>query len=63
MAPRVPISVTLPKDAVEWLDKKVEDRVYANRSHAIEVLILQAIKAEKRWKNAFCNINIQIRVW
>ena len=47
MAPRIPISVTLPKDTVEWLDKKVEDRIYANRSHAIEVLILQAIKEEK----------------
>ncbi|MGD0644697.1 MAG: ribbon-helix-helix domain-containing protein [Candidatus Bathyarchaeia archaeon] len=45
---RVPISVTLPKEVVEWLDRKVESRVYANRSHAIEVLILDAIKQEKK---------------
>jgi Arc/MetJ-type ribon-helix-helix transcriptional regulator len=45
---RVPISVTLPKECVEWLDRKVESRIYANRSHAIEVLILEAMKKEKK---------------
>ena len=45
---RIPISITLPKECVEWLDKKVESRIYANRSHAIEVLILEAIKREKK---------------
>jgi Arc/MetJ-type ribon-helix-helix transcriptional regulator len=44
---RVPISVTLPKECVDWLDKKVESRIYANRSHAIEVLILEAMKNKK----------------
>jgi Arc/MetJ-type ribon-helix-helix transcriptional regulator len=44
---RVPISITLPKEAVEWLDRKVESRVYANRSHAVEVLILDAMRSEK----------------
>jgi Arc/MetJ-type ribon-helix-helix transcriptional regulator len=46
MAPRVPISVTLPKEAVEWLDEKVKNRTYANRSHAVEVLILEAKRKE-----------------
>lgn len=41
------ISVTLPKECVEWLDKKVKERIYASRSHAIEVLILEAMKGEK----------------
>ena len=45
---RMPISVTLPKECVEWLDKKVESRVYANRSHALEVLILETMKKEKK---------------
>lgn len=45
---RVPISVTLPKECVDWLDRKVESRVYANRSHALEVLILEAMKNEKK---------------
>ena len=42
------VSITLPKECVEWLDRKVESRIYANRSHAIEVLILEAIKREKK---------------
>jgi Arc/MetJ-type ribon-helix-helix transcriptional regulator len=45
---RVPISVTLPKECVDWLDRKVESRIYANRSHALEVLILEAMKKEKK---------------
>ena len=45
---RVPISVTLPKECVDWLDRKVESRIYANRSHALEVLILDAMKSEKK---------------
>lgn len=44
---RLPISITLPKECLEWLDKKVESRTYANRSHAIEVLVLDAMKQEK----------------
>ena len=46
--PRTPISITLPKECVNWLDRKVESRTYANRSHAIEVLILDAMKGEKK---------------
>jgi Arc/MetJ-type ribon-helix-helix transcriptional regulator len=42
------VSITLPKECVEWIDKKVESRIYANRSHAIEVLILEAMKREKK---------------
>jgi len=47
---RHPISITLPKECVEWLDQKVKERVYHNRSHAIEVLILEAIKRERESK-------------
>jgi metal-responsive CopG/Arc/MetJ family transcriptional regulator len=42
------VSITLPKECIVWLDKKVEVRTYANRSHAIEVLILDAMKQEKK---------------
>jgi metal-responsive CopG/Arc/MetJ family transcriptional regulator len=41
------LSITLPKECVEWLDNKVEVRKYFSRSHAIEVLILDAMKQEK----------------
>jgi len=44
---RIPISVTLPPECVEWVDRKVESRIYANRSHGIELLVLEAMKKEK----------------
>jgi len=42
------VSITLPKECITWLDKKIESRTYANRSHALEVLILEAMKQEKK---------------
>ncbi len=44
--PRIPISITLPKECVDWLDRKVESRVYANRSHGLELLIREAMKKQ-----------------
>ena len=38
------VSITLPKECIEWVDKQVESRKYHNRSHAIEVLILEKMK-------------------
>jgi len=40
------VSITLPKDCLAWIDRKIEGRTYANRSHAIEVLIFEAMKKE-----------------
>lgn len=40
------VSVTLPKECVQWLNTKIKARLYANRSHAIEVLILDKMKDE-----------------
>lgn len=42
--PRKRISVTLPKECVDWLDERIESRIFHNRSHALEVVILKAIK-------------------
>lgn len=42
--PRQAISITLPKECVDWVDEKVKERTYASRSHAIEVLILKEMK-------------------
>jgi len=38
------VSITLPRECVEWLDRQVEVRTYHNRSHAVEVLILKEMK-------------------
>jgi Arc/MetJ-type ribon-helix-helix transcriptional regulator len=40
------ISITLPKECVEWVDSQVEARIYHNRSHAIEVLILKEMQKQ-----------------
>jgi metal-responsive CopG/Arc/MetJ family transcriptional regulator len=42
------VSITLPRECLTWIDRKIEARTYANRSHAIEVLILEAMKNEKK---------------
>ena len=41
---RVRVSITLPQECVDWIDDKIESRTYATRSHALEVLVLEAIK-------------------
>lgn len=38
------VSITLPKECLDWLDEQVKGRKYANRSHAIEVIVLNAMK-------------------
>jgi metal-responsive CopG/Arc/MetJ family transcriptional regulator len=42
------VSLTIRKEFVEWLDKKVENLTYASRSHAVENLISEAMKKEKK---------------
>ena len=32
------ITITIDKDLLEWVDKKIEGKIFANRSHALEVL-------------------------
>jgi len=38
------VSITLPSECVAWIDRQVEARIYHNRSHAIEVLILKEMQ-------------------
>ena len=45
--PKKRVSLTLPDDCVEWVDRKVEARTYATRSHAIEVLIRNEMKKKE----------------
>ena len=41
------LSITLPKNCVDWLHKNVEACKCLSRSHAIEALILEAMKEKK----------------
>lgn len=42
---REKISVTIPRELIDWIDEMVEKRVFANRSHAVEVCIINYRKA------------------
>jgi hypothetical protein len=46
-AMRVKKTVTLPKDVVEWLERQVEERRFANLSHGLEFCVYQMMKREK----------------
>ena len=41
------ITITIDKDLLEWLDKQIDEKIFANRSHGIEFLIKRRIKDEK----------------
>ena len=33
------ITITIDRELIEWLDRKVSDKTFANRSHGFEYLI------------------------
>ena len=41
------ITITVDKELLEWLDKNISNKVFANRSHALEFLIVQKMKDEE----------------
>jgi len=40
------ITITLDKELLAWLDKRIEDKIFANRSHGFEFLIKKSIREE-----------------
>lgn len=44
------ITITIDKKLLKWLDNKVEDIVFANRSHGFEFLVKQKMVQEKKQK-------------
>jgi len=42
------ITVTLDKEILDWVDSKVANRTFANRSHGFEFLIQRRIDDEKQ---------------
>ena len=41
------ITVTLNRELLNWLDKRVDEKIFANRSHGFEFLIAEAEREEK----------------
>ncbi len=42
------ITITIDKELLEWLDKRIEKKMFANRSHGFEFLIEKKIEQRKR---------------
>lgn len=40
------ITITLDKELLDWLDKKITEKVFANRSHGLEFLIKDKMAEE-----------------
>jgi len=41
------ITITIDKKLLEWIDKKIKEKIFANRSHAIEFAITKNLKNDK----------------
>ena len=42
------ITVTIDKELLKWLDKHINEKIFANRSHGFEYLIKKAANEEKK---------------
>ena len=40
------ITITIGRELLEWVDRKIESKIFANSSHALEFLIAQRKNAE-----------------
>lgn len=47
MAKKERITITIDAELLDWIDRKVEEKVFANRSHGIAFLVKQKAKQEK----------------
>lgn len=43
---KVRVSVTIDNEFLQWIDEKIKERVFANRSHAFEYAIKQLMSKE-----------------
>ena len=42
------ITITIEKELLSWLDKKIQEKIFANRSHGFEYLIKRAEEDKKK---------------
>ena len=45
------ITITIDKELLDWIDVRVADKIFANRSHGLEFLIAGKIKEENDEKH------------
>ena len=42
------ITVTIDKELLNWLDKHIKDKIFANRSHGLEFLIKKSMEDKNK---------------
>ena len=45
---KIEVSVTIDKKFLDWIDKMVEDRTFANRSHAFEYALKRLMEEKTK---------------
>ncbi len=50
------ISITIDKDLLDWVDLKISEKVFANRSHALEFLTMQKIEEDEGFVSYHQNV-------
>jgi Arc/MetJ-type ribon-helix-helix transcriptional regulator len=55
-AMKQPISVTVEKELVEWIDQQVKTLTFRNRSHLVEVALMQFKENMERGKEGLSSI-------
>lgn len=45
--PRQRITISISKEALEWIDQQIQKGEYYNRSHAFEKCLLEKMKEKK----------------
>lgn len=44
--PRVKTTITISKELLDWVESKIDERVYSSLSHAVEYALYQQMKKE-----------------
>jgi len=42
------ITITIDKELLKWLDERIKDKIFANRSHGFEFLIKNKMKEDEK---------------
>jgi len=47
------VSITVNRDVLRWIQERVEERVFASRSHAFEYAVVQLMKNSDRSRSGY----------
>ena len=46
-------SVYMDRDLLRWIDEKIKERIYRNRSHAVEYAVAQLMKNDRHQRRDY----------